>query len=554
MSTNSNQIPKDGLEGMKQNFLADLQSGFMVFLLALPLSLGIAKASGIPNPIFGVITAIIGGIIVSFLSGSRLTIKGPAAGLIPIISGCVVAFGGGEQGWHLALGCIVVASVIQVLFGLLKMGNFADFFPGAAIHGMLASIGIMIIIKQLPILFGVAGNFLKDAHTGVVDPATGLPDPKTMKGYDIVGLVKNMPSILSHYDQHLLIIGVISLVIVFGFSFIKSGFLKKIPAPLIVIIVAITLGISFMVKDTPGALVKTGRLTDILSTQFINVDFSGISSIPGVFIKWVIFIALVGSLESLLTVKAIDGLDPWKRKSNANKDLTGVGIGNTLTGLIGGSPMIAEVVRSSANIGFGAKTRWANFFHGMFLLLALLVAVPIIEVIPYPALAALLIFAGYRLASPKEFRHMLHLGMDQFIIFIVTIIVCAADDLLVGVATGIVLELILNIVSGAKIGNLFKSRAVVEEKNSNQLVVRVTGDALFSNYLGLKKKIVELQKGKNVTIDLAQCKVIDHTTLNSLHELQHDYESEGGTMIILNHEHHVAKGKSETSTKVLKLG
>jgi len=553
MANNVNQIPKDGLEGMKQNLAADLTSGFMVFLLALPLSLGIAKASGIPNPIFGIITAIIGGIVVSLLSGSRLTIKGPAAGLIPIISGCVVAFGGGEAGWHLALGCIVVASVIQILFGLLKMGNFADFFPGAAIHGMLASIGVMIIIKQLPILFGVAGNFLKNPETAKMDPATGLPDPTTMKGYDIIGLVKNMPSILSHYDQHLLIIGVISLVIVFGFSFIKSGFLKKIPAPLIVIVIAIVLGISFMIKDTPGALVKTGKLTDVFSTNFINVDFSGLSSNPGVFIKWVIFIALVGSLESLLTVKAIDGLDPFKRKSNANKDLTAVGIGNTLTGLIGGSPMIAEVVRSSANVGFGAKTRWANFFHGMFLLIALLIAVPIIEVIPYAALAALLIFAGYRLASPKEFKHMLHLGVDQFIIFIVTIIVCAADDLLVGVATGIILELVLNIVSGAKIGNLFKSKAIVEEKNSNQFIVRVTGDALFSNYLGLKKKIVGLPKGKNVVIDLTACQVIDHTTLNSLHELQHDYEVDGGTMVLLNHENHIAKGHAETSTKVLKL-
>lgn len=551
--TNINQIPKDGFEGLKQNFVADLTSGFMVFLLALPLSLGIGKASGIPNPIFGVITAIIGGIIVSLLSGSRLTIKGPAAGLIPIISGCVAAFGGGEQGWHLALGCVVVASIIQVLFGLLKMGNLADFFPGAAIHGMLASIGVMIIIKQLPFLVGVPGNFLKDPGTGIMDPATGLIDPKTMKGYDIVGLVKNMPSILSHYNGHLLIIGIVSLIIVFGFSFVKSGFLKKIPAPLIVIVVAILLGVTFVVKDLPGALVKTGKLTDVLTTQFINVDFSGFASNTGVFIKWVIFIALVGSLESLLTVKAIDGLDPWKRKSNANKDLTGVGIGNTLTGFIGGSPMIAEVVRSSANIGFGARTRWSNFFHGLFLLLALLVAVPVIEIIPYAALAALLIFAGYRLASPKEFKHMLHIGVDQFVIFIVTIVVCAADDLLMGVATGIVLELVLNMIGGAKIGNIFKSRVVVEEKNSNQLVVRVTGDALFSNYLGLKRKIVALPKTKNVTIDLSQCKVIDHTTLSSLHDLQHDYELDGGTMIILNHDKHVAKGKDNTSTKVLKL-
>jgi len=545
------EIPLDGIAGLKQNLMADLTSGFMVFLLALPLSLGIGKASGIPNPIFGVVTAIIGGLIVSLLSGSRLTIKGPAAGLIPIISGCVAAFGGGEQGWHLALGCIVVASLLQIVFGLLKMGNFADFFPGAAIHGMLASIGVMIIIKQLPILFGVNGKFLKDAATAPIDPTTGVADLTKAKGYDIVGLVKHMPDILSNYDKNILIIGLISLAIVFGFSFIKSGFLKKIPAPLVVIVIAISLGISFVIKDTPGALVKTGKITDILSQSFINVSFDGITSNPGVFIKWVIFIALVGSLESLLTVKAIDGLDPWKRKSNANKDLTGVGVGNVLTGMIGGSPMIAEVVRSSANVGFGAKTRWANFFHGLFLLVALLVAVPIIEVIPYSALAALLIFAGYRLASPKEFKHMFHLGLDQFVVFVVTILVCAGDDLLMGVATGIVLELILNIASGAGVGNLFKSRSEINT-NGNKVIVKVSGDALFSNYLGLKKKIYAIEKGKLVTVDLSACKVVDHTSLQSLKEFKTQYENDGGSVNLTGYELHSSKGHDETSTRVKK--
>jgi MFS superfamily sulfate permease-like transporter len=302
------------------------------------------------------------------------------------------------------------------------------------------------------------------------------------------------------------------------------------------------------------SLVKTGHIADILSEQFINVDFSGLSQSPGLFIKWVVLIAIIGSLESLLTVKAIDGLDPWKRKSNANKDLTAVGIGNTLSGIIGGTPMIAEVVRSSANIGYGARTRWANFFHGAFLLMALLLAVPVIEMIPNTALAALLIFAGYRLASPKEFRHMLHLGIDQFIVFIVTIIVCAGDDLLVGVATGIVLEIILNIMSGARVNNIFKARAIVEEKAPDQLVVKVLGDALFSNYLGLKKIINDLPKGKNIVIDVTTCTVIDHTTLHSLHEFIREYETDGGTMVILDNALHAAKGKASTSTRVLKLG
>jgi len=549
MSTNSNKnVPADGLAGLKENFLADLSAGFMVFLLALPLSLGIAKASGFPNPIFGVVTAIVGGIVVSFFAGSRLTIKGPAAGLIVIVAGSVSGFGGGEQGWHLALGAVVVAAAIQILFGVLKLGSLADFFPGAAIHGMLAAIGLIIIIKQLPVLFGVDPALLKHASE---------EDPTKMVPYEILPLAGHIPSLLSHSNMHLAIIGVVCLAIMFFFAFIKSPIIKKIPGPLVVLIFAIPMGVVYAVgaaeETSKFALVKVGHITEILSKQFVNVDFSGITSHTGIFIQYVILYALIGTLESLLTVKAIDGLDPYHRKSNANKDITAQGIGNAISGIIGGLPMISEVVRSSANVGFGAKTRWANFFHGIFLLIAVIVAVPVIEMIPNAALAALLIFAGYRLASPKEFKSMLDIGTDQFIIFVVTIIMTLATDLLIGVGSGIALEFILNSISGAKFGNLFKSRTVVEEKNPNQLIVRVSGDALFSNYLGLKKKVIELPKAKNVTIDLSQCHVIDHTTLHSLHQLQHDYEMEGGTMVVIDHENHKPKGKTATSTKVLKM-
>ena len=275
------------------------------------------------------------------------------------------------------------------------------------------------------------------------------------------------------------------------------------------------------------------------------------SSNTGVFIQYVVLYALIGSLESLLTVKAIDGLDPYHRKSNANKDLTGLGIGNAVSGIIGGLPMISEVVRSSANVGFGAKTRWANFFHGLFLLIAVIVAVPVIEMIPNAALAALLIFAGYRLAGPKEFKHMLHIGVDQFIIFIVTIFMTLATDLLIGVGSGILLELILNVISGAKLSNFFKSRSEVVD-NGNEITLKVTGDALFSNYLGLKKKIYSLPKGKQLTLDLSGCKVIDHTTLHSLHGFAHDYQMDGGKLKITHHSGHAPKGKASTSTHVLK--
>ncbi|MBA2611364.1 MAG: SulP family inorganic anion transporter [Bacteroidetes bacterium] len=540
------QIPEDGFKGMKQNLAADLTAGFMVFLLALPLSLGIAKASGFPNPIFGVVTAIVGGIIVSFLAGSRLTIKGPAAGLIVIVSGSVEAFGGGENGWHLALGCIVVAAIIQVMFGLLKIGSLADFFPGAAIHGMLAAIGLIIIIKQIPFLLGANPALTKHASE---------TDPTKMVSYETLPLAGQIPKFIAGANAHVAIIGLICLAIMFFFMFVKNPIIKKIPGPLVVLIFAIPMGMFFMLgtDEVVGkfALVKVGHITEILSKQFINVDFSGISSHTGVFIQYVVLYALIGSLESLLTVKAIDGLDPYHRKSNANKDLTALGIGNAVSGIIGGLPMISEVVRSSANVGFGAKTRWANLFHGVFLLVAVIVAVPVIEMIPQAALAALLIFAGYRLASPKEFKHMLHVGTDQFIIFIVTIFMTLATDLLIGVGSGILLELLLNMFSGAKLGNFFKSRSTVEEKGDNQVIVRVTGDALFSNYLGLKKVIYALPKAKNVVIDLSACKVVDHTTLHALHGFQHDYQLEGGTAVLSDLRDHKAKGKAGTSTKVL---
>ncbi|MHB8260260.1 MAG: SulP family inorganic anion transporter [Bacteroidia bacterium] len=536
-----NETPLDGLAGLKQNFWADLQAGLMVFLLALPLSLGIAKASSIPNPIFGVVTAIVGGIVVAFFAGSRLTIKGPAAGLIVIISGAIAAFGGGEHGWHLAMGCAVVAALLQIAFGLLKMGKFSDFFPGAAIHGMLAAIGIIIIIKNLPVLFGVNPSFLKN--------------PETHKGYEMTELLANFPSILSHYDKNILLIGLVCIVIVFGFSFIKTGFLKKIPAPLVVLVFAIPLGIYYSLSTDEivheYSLVKVGHITDILSKQFINVDFSGISSNTGVFIQYVILFALIGSLESLLTVKAIDDLDPYKRKSDANKDLTAVGIGNTLAGIMGASPMISEVVRSSANVGYGAKTRWSNFFHGMFLLVALLLAVPIIEMIPNTALAALLIFAGYRLASPQEFKHMWHIGKDQFFIFVATVIITVTTDLLIGVGCGILLEIIINLIHGASLSNLFKSRTEITT-SGEQIQVKVSGDALFSNFLGLKKKLYGLEQGKQVLLDLAGCKVIDHTTLHTLKDFKRQYENEGGHIKITGFELHHVTGHHEASTRVKK--
>ncbi len=543
MST-KNEIPLDGIAGMKQNLGPDFISGLLVSLLALPLSLGIAKASDFPA-IYGLVTAIIGGIVVSFFAGSRLTIKGPAAGLIVIASGAVAALGGGDAGWHLALGAIVAAGLLQVLFGVFKIGSLSDFFPGAAIHGMLAAIGLIIISKQVHNLLGI--------------------NPAELKGKDPIELYKMIPQSLMHENAHITEIGIACLIILIAFSYIKSTSIKKIPAPLIVLIVAIPFGIMLDVKHEGAvqnfAMVKVGSIIDairgtqikdgakVFNTAPINVSFNGLSEHLGDFIQYVILFALIGSIESLLTAKAIDGLDPFKRKSNFNKDLTAVGIGNMLSGILGGLPMISEVARSSANVSNGAKTRWANFFHGVILLVALLLGVAVIEMIPNTALAAMLIFVGFRLAHPKEFVHMWHIGKEQFVIFLVTAVMCAATDLLMGVGTGILLEFIFNAINGASIRNLFKSHTEINT-NENNINVKISGDALFSNFLGLKKKIYAIDKGKQVTLDLSACKVIDHTSLKSLREFKTQYESDGGSVSLTGFELHSSKGHDDTSTRV----
>ena len=520
-----NYIPKDGFEGLKQNFSSDAISGFLVFLLALPLSLGIAGASDFP-PIYGLVTAMIGGLVVSFMAGSPLTIKGPAAGLIVIVAGSVAELGKGdtELGWKLALGAVVVAGVIQVLFGVFKLGSLADFFPLSAVHGMLAAIGIIIISKQLHILLGF-------------NPVT--PEGKPM--VEPLELLMELKNTFANFFKHkdVVVIGLVSLGLVFGWPMIPIKAVKKIPSALIVLIVAIPLAMFLHVENIPdlknaaGEVVAKGYqpllnfkegLVDIIG---VKVSFDGFSNI-GVFIKFVVMFALVGSLEALLTVKAIDMLDPYKRKSNSNKDLIAVGIGNIVAGVLGGLPMISEVARSSANVSNGGKTRWANFFHGFFILLFLLFAVYFSDLIPKAALAAMLIGVGWKLAHPKEFGHMAKIGADQIAVFVVTIIFTLATDLLIGIGAGILLKLILHVVRGVSFSSLFNAKTTVEGN-----VVRVEGAAIFSNFIKVKKQILKFPYSDNVVFDVRKCVLVDHTVIETLHHLKDDFENEGGHLTIL---------------------
>ncbi len=509
MEHTRNNIPAEGISGLKENFKSDVISGFIVFLLALPLSLGIAKASEFP-PIMGLITAIIGGIIVSLLSGSRLTIKGPAAGLIVIVASAVSEFGKGDPilGWKLALGAMVIAGFLQIVFGILKLGKLADFFPLSAIHGMLAAIGIIIIAKQIPIILN--------------------NNPTLTKGKGPLELLTNIPNFITDLDPKTTFIGVISLLIMLGWSKIKNKTVEMIPAPLVVLLFAIPAELLMRFKATEPvyALVKIGNLVDNIN---LNASFAGISQ-TGTFIKFVIMFALVGTLESLLTVKAIDLIDPFKRKSNPNKDLIAIGIGNVFAAFLGGLPMIAEVARSSSNVNNGAKTRWANFFHGFFILTFLLFTAPLLEMIPNAALAAMLISIGIKLTHPKEFLRTFRIGKEQLAISLVTIFFTLLEDLLIGITSGIILNMLMHLINGAPITAFFKAPTEVSLEG-NEYYVRISKAAIFSNFIGIKRKLEEIPSGFNITIDLAKTKLVDYSVMENLERFKYDYESYGNSRV-----------------------
>ncbi|MFN5417093.1 MAG: SulP family inorganic anion transporter [Flavobacteriia bacterium] len=525
-------IPAEGLAGLIQNWKADITSGFMVFLLALPLSLGIAKASGFP-PAMGVLTAIIGGVFTSFFNVSALTIKGPAAGLITVCSAAVLEFsqpqfGGPEKALFVVGTIIVVMALFQILFGFLKFGSLSDFFPHSAVHGMLAAIGIIIIAKQVPVLLG--------------------DNPSMYKGETPLELLMDIPKFITHAHWHIAVVGLIAISLMFTLPKLKSKFFKKIPAPMIVLLLTIPLAFYWHFKSTEGeySLVTIG---DFWGSIAFHTNFDFITTFA--FWKYVFMFLFVSSLESLLTVKAIDNLDPYKRASDYNGDLKGQGVGNLLSGFLGGIPMISEVVRSSSNVNFQAKTKWSNFFHGVFLLLAMLLLIPVIEMIPNAALAAMLIYAGFRLAAPKEFVHVYKIGKEQLAIFIVTIAVTLLEDLLLGIAAGIIVELLFHFFNGAKLNNLFKAKYEVNQ-NDQMISIKIQGVALFSNLIGFKKMMERLELQDVVEINFSECKLIDHSFIAFITHYRNESIERGNDFKITGLKNHKSFSKHPLSTKKLK--
>jgi len=548
--TETTAVPPPELEkGPFGNLRFDVLAGFLVFLIAMPLCLAIAKASGFP-PIAGIWTAVIGGIMCTLISDSELTIKGPAAGLIVIIAGAVTELGNefgaglpdGEKaliGYKLALGIGVASGIIQILFGVFRLGRLADFFPLTPVHGMLASIGVIIVAKQAYEVVGVTPE----------------------KGAGPLKLLANFPGALSEVNPEIAIIGVVSLLIMFGLPWIKNPpWLKRVPSQMIVLIVAVILGSAWVFNlDTPNTypfhdsffdsehfriygvdrhfLVDMPNVLEDPSTAFFLPDFRGLATVTG--LKYLVLYALIGSLESLLSAKAIEILDPWRRKTNFDRDLLAIGIANTLSALVGGLPMIAEIVRSKANIDNGARTRKANLFHGLFLLAFVLAVPSLIHSIPLAALGAMLVYTGFRLASPNEFVRTFKIGGEQFLIFVVTIVATLATDLLIGILTGIALEAFIYWRHGAPLTSMFRSHVNVVPDGDGRVILQVERAAVFGNWLGLRGAIMKHSEAKNeVVIDLSRTRVVDHSVMEKLHELEKLFKEAGKNLHVIGLEKH----------------
>jgi MFS superfamily sulfate permease-like transporter len=476
----------------------DLKAGLVVFLVALPLCLGIALAQN--APLFsGIISGIIGGLVVASVSGSKLSVSGPAAGLTSIVLTSVATLGSFEA----FLLSVFIAGLIQILLGILRAGIIGYYFPSAVIKGMLSAIGIILILKQIPHLLGDDKDPEGDEAFFQVDDANTFSEFLRLFDAPHIGSI---------------LIGVISIgiLILWNQKFItRNKIMKTIPGPLIVVVVAVILDLIFSMISAdlqikPENLVRLPVFNNIgdLFDSLSHPDFSAWQN-PKIY-EVAAIIAAVASLETLLSLEAVDKLDPDNQISPTNRELVAQGIGNSISGLIGGLPITAVIVRSSANVSAGGKTQASSIFHGILFLIALFILPNVLQMIPLSALAAVLIMTGYKLARPGLFANMYKQGLDQFLPFVLTILVMLFSDLLKGVAVGIVVSVFFILKQNYK--SPFKM--ISEEiDGKTSIFMKLSQNVTFIN----KGKFIEVFKsippGSEVHIDGGRCSFIDKDVL-----------------------------------------
>jgi len=493
----------------------DIPAGLVVFLVAVPLCLGIALASGAPF-FSGLISGIIGGVVIGSLSGSQLSVSGPAAGLAALVLGAIMAIGD----FSMFLCAVLIAGIIQIVLGLAKLGGIANYIPGSVIKGMLTSIGILIIAKQIPHAFGY-----DKAEKGNITEL--LP----FGSEDMHELLRP----LQHIELGVFLICLLSIVImvVWEKPFIKKR-VKYVPGALIAVFAAIAVNAIWQKSGSALALeadhlvqIKVAGSASEFFSFFTLPDFKGFMN--GTVIVYGVAIAIIASLETLLSIEAVDNLDPERRVTNTNRELLAQGVGNSIAGLIGGLPVTSVIVRSSANVNSGAKTKLSAIVHGLMLLLSIILIPGLLNMIPLSALAAILLLTGYKLAKPSVFINFWKAGKYQFVPFIVTVLVILGIDLfalvpalsgkglLVGVLAGIVAA-----TGSILYGNLKNSYFFHKENHHEGDIIRIrlSEEVSFLNKAAIRETLDQMPEGSTVVIDASNTTYIDYDVLELIKEFR----------------------------------
>jgi SulP family sulfate permease len=495
----------------------DLPASIVVFFVALPLCLGIALASG--APLFsGVIAGIVGGIVVGMASGSPLGISGPAAGLAVIVLTAIGTLGGSYQAF---LTAVVLAGVLQLLFGYAKAGFIAYFFPSSVIKGMLTGIGLLIILKQIPHAIGWDKDAIGDDAFNQADGQNTFTE--ISKAFEFI-------------TPGALVIAAISLAILILWDTVltkKHKIFQLLQGPIVVVILGICMNLAYSKGLLPYSLnekqIVSIPVPDSIGSffgQFTFPDFKALTN----FEVWkiAIVIAIVASLETLLCVEATDKLDPDKRITPTNRELKAQGLGNIVSGLIGGLPLTQVIVRSSANINFGGKTKMSAILHGVFLLISAIFIAGLLNLIPLASLAAILLMVGYKLAKPSLFKQMYKLGWEQFIPFLATIVAIIATDLLKGITVGILVGIFYTLRHSYR--NSHHVKDIVSDNNGQAVHHLVLAEEVsFFNKASLLSTLDGIPANSKVIIDCTNSKSIAYDVI----EIINDYELNAKTKNIV---------------------
>ncbi len=530
------EAPQNGIKGLK-HWRYDLLAGMQVALVSLPLSLGIAIASGAP-PVTGLISAIIAGLIFPFLGGAYVTISGPAAGLAPALLSGMLMLGGGDlaTGYPLLLVAICITGLVQIVLAFFKAGRFAIFLPVTVVEAMLAAIGLIIIIKQIPPLMGAI-----------------LPAAKSM-----LVSIGNLPQVVAQAQWDIFFIGGLSLFLMFYLSRARHEWMRKLPPPLVVALLGIVLGYVFNLD--PKYLITMPE--NLLENGITMPAFGEVLNRPelwwGVLLV-VITLTLIDGVESLATIKAVDKIDPFQRKSDPNVTLRAMGVSNSLSSIFGGLTIIPGGIKSRANIDAGGRTLWANFYNATFLLIFLFLATDIIARVPLAAIAAILIFVGWKLCEYKVFTKTYAIGRDQIVIFIITVLAILATDLLFGILIGVSAEVLMllyllmpsfrYILTGRmtfkqsfpllwiNLRGLFSTPVikVKEQARDGHAHYEVSLSSIVCfNLLPLDKFFASLPAESGVTLVVTESgRIIDHTGMEYLHQLQEEFVRDGRVFELL---------------------